>query len=52
MRLTELPASLAVIGGRAIGAELAQAFARFGVRVTVVEVLERISVPRSPSRRS
>ena len=53
MRLTELPASLAVIGGRAIGAELAQAFARFGVRVTVVEVLERILGPEEPpSRRS
>ena len=52
MRLTEVPASLVVIGGGAIGAELAQAFARFGVRVTVVEVLDGSSVPRSPSRRS
>ena len=34
VRLTELPASLIVIGGGAIGAELAQVFARFGVRVT------------------
>ena len=48
MRLTELPASLVVIGGGAIGAELAQAFARFGVRVTVVEVLERILGPEEP----
>ena len=48
MRLTELPASLVVIGGGAIGAELAQAFARFGVRVTVVEVLDRILGPEEP----
>jgi pyruvate/2-oxoglutarate dehydrogenase complex dihydrolipoamide dehydrogenase (E3) component len=48
MRLTELPASLVVVGGGAIGAELAQAFARFGVRVTVVEVAERILGPEEP----
>ena len=48
MRLTELPTSLVVIGGGAIGAELAQAFARFGVRVTVVEVLDRILGPEEP----
>jgi pyruvate/2-oxoglutarate dehydrogenase complex dihydrolipoamide dehydrogenase (E3) component len=48
MRLTELPASLVVIGGGPIGAELAQAMARFGVRVTVVEVADRILGPAEP----
>jgi len=34
---TELPASLAVLGGGAIGVELGQAFARLGSRVTIID---------------
>jgi pyruvate/2-oxoglutarate dehydrogenase complex dihydrolipoamide dehydrogenase (E3) component len=34
---TEVPSSLIVLGGGAIGVELAQVFARFGSRVTVIE---------------
>lgn len=37
-----LPASMIVLGGGAIGAELAQVFARFGVDVDVVEAQDRL----------
>ncbi|MGZ4469733.1 MAG: dihydrolipoyl dehydrogenase family protein [Nocardioidaceae bacterium] len=48
LRLDELPGSLVVIGGGAVGAELAQGLARFGVAVTVVEVASRILAPEEP----
>ncbi len=38
----EVPHSLVVLGGGAIGAELAQVFARFGAHVTVVEALAQL----------
>ncbi len=40
--LTSLPSRLAVIGAGPIGCELAQAFARFGSRVTIIERGEQI----------
>ncbi|WP_267246010.1 dihydrolipoyl dehydrogenase family protein [Streptomyces sp. PR69] len=44
----EPPASLLVLGGGAIGVELAQVFARFGVAVTVVEAMERLVPAEEP----
>lgn len=46
--LKRLPPSLLVLGGGAIGLELGQAFARFGARVAVVEMLDRILPPEDP----
>lgn len=43
MKLTELPESMAVIGGNAVGLELGQLFARLGSRVTIVEALDRLA---------
>ncbi|SCL16388.1 dihydrolipoyl dehydrogenase family protein [Micromonospora inyonensis] len=48
IEVAELPASLLVLGGGAIGLELAQVFARFGVRVTVVEASDRVLAVEEP----
>jgi pyruvate/2-oxoglutarate dehydrogenase complex dihydrolipoamide dehydrogenase (E3) component len=46
--VTELPASLVVLGGGPIGCEFAQVFARYGVDVTVVEVADRLIAVEEP----
>jgi len=46
--LTALPPRLAVIGAGPIGCELAQAFARFGSRVTVLEQTDRLLLRDEP----
>ncbi len=43
-----VPSSLTVLGGGAIGLELAQVFARFGSRVTVVEAMDRLLALEEP----
>ena len=48
IEVEELPGSLLVLGGGAIGLELAQVFARFGVRVTVVEAMDRVLAIEEP----
>jgi len=45
---TEVPGSLAVLGGGAVGLELAQVFARFGCDVTVIEAMDRLLPPEEP----
>jgi pyruvate/2-oxoglutarate dehydrogenase complex dihydrolipoamide dehydrogenase (E3) component len=44
----KVPDSLVVLGGGAIGVELAQAFSRFGAMVTVVEVTPYLVGPEEP----
>ncbi len=47
--LDELPPSLLVVGGGPIAIEIAQAMARLGTRVTVLEALPRILTAEEPS---
>jgi len=48
LAVTELPASLLVIGAGAVGLEFAQAFARFGSQVTLVQAGEQIAARSDP----
>jgi mercuric reductase len=43
LELTELPESLLVVGGGAVGLEFGQMFARFGSQVTIVDAADRIA---------
>ena len=46
--MKSLPEKLLVLGGGPIGCELAQCFARFGSRVTIVEMLPQIMIREDP----
>jgi pyruvate/2-oxoglutarate dehydrogenase complex dihydrolipoamide dehydrogenase (E3) component len=48
VRAREVPRSLVVLGGGAIGCEFAQVFRRFGAEVTVVEAAERLLALEEP----
>ena len=48
VKVREMPESLIVLGGGAIGLEMAQAFARFGCEVTIIEASGRILAAEEP----
>ncbi len=48
IQVEELPSSLLVLGGGAVGCELSQVFARFGVSVTIVEGRDRLLPAEEP----
>jgi pyruvate/2-oxoglutarate dehydrogenase complex dihydrolipoamide dehydrogenase (E3) component len=48
VQTSTLPDSLVIIGSGAVGVELAQAFARFGTRVHIVEGMDRILPTEDP----
>ncbi|MBA0127660.1 mercury(II) reductase [Haloechinothrix sp. YIM 98757] len=48
MELSELPESVLVVGGNYVGLEQAQLLARLGVRVDVVEMLDRLAPTEEP----
>ncbi len=48
VRLKELPGSMLVIGGGAIGVELSQALHAFGVDVTILDMAPRLLPPEEP----
>jgi dihydrolipoamide dehydrogenase len=48
LELAEVPESLAVIGGGAIGLEMAEFFHRLGTKITIVEALDRLAPWEDP----
>jgi pyruvate/2-oxoglutarate dehydrogenase complex dihydrolipoamide dehydrogenase (E3) component len=48
MKVTEVPDRLVVVGGGPNGLELAQVFGRYGARVTLLEVADRIAASEEP----
>lgn len=48
LELKELPRSMIVLGGRAVGLEFGQIFSRFGSRVTILQRSERIIPEEEP----
>ena len=48
VKVQHLPPSLVVLGGGAVGVELSQVFARFGVEVSVIEGMNRVLALEEP----
>src|SRR4029077_3716830 len=48
VKVEHLPESLVILGGGAIGVELSQVFARFGVKVSIVEGMNRVLAMEEP----
>src|SRR6202165_523206 len=48
VKVEQLPESLVILGGGAIGVELSQVFARFGVQVSIVEGMDRVLALEEP----
>jgi pyruvate/2-oxoglutarate dehydrogenase complex dihydrolipoamide dehydrogenase (E3) component len=48
VKVEQLPQSLVILGGGAIGVELSQVFARFGVKVSVIEGMNRLLALEEP----
>ena len=48
IRVEQLPQSLIILGGGAVGCELGQVFSRFGVDVTIVEGQDRLLAMEEP----
>ena len=48
VKVEELPESLVILGGGAIGVELAQVFARFGVKISIIEGMDRVLAMEEP----
>jgi len=48
VKVEQLPDSLIILGGGAIGVELSQVFARFGVKVSVIEGMNRVLAMEEP----
>jgi len=48
VKVEKLPESLVILGGGAIGVELAQVFARFGVKVSIIEGMNRVLALEEP----
>ncbi|MHA1271219.1 MAG: mercury(II) reductase [Candidatus Helarchaeota archaeon] len=48
LQLKKLPKSLVILGGGALGLEFAQLFSRFGIKVSILEMLDKIIPNEEP----